>query len=53
MKDNKSKYNMLFWFALTIKGIFCMPFVIVGHASKDVDAMFKRFGWRLKILEHE
>ena len=51
-KDNKSKYNMLFWSALTAKGIFRevrVSFLIVGHTHEDVDAMFGRFGQRLKI----
>ena len=52
VKDNKSKYNMLFWYALTTKGIFCkvrVSFFIVGHTHEDVDAMFNMFGQRLKI----
>ena len=52
MKDNKSKYNMLFWSALTSKGIFRevqVSFIIVGHTHEDLDAMFGRFGQRLKI----
>jgi hypothetical protein len=51
-KDNKSKYNMLFWSALTAKGIFHevrLSFLIVEHTHEDVDAMFGRFGQRLKI----
>ena len=51
-KDNKSKYNMLFWSALTAKGIFRevrVSFLIVGHTNEDVDAMFGCFGQRLKI----
>ena len=50
--DNKSKYNMLFWSALTAKEIFwkvIVFFLIVGHAHEDVDEMFGRFGQRLKI----
>ena len=53
-KDYKSKYNMLFWSALTAKGIFCevrVSFLIVGHTHEDMDAMFGRFGQRLKIEE--
>ena len=51
-KDNKSKYNMLFWSALTAKWIFCevrVSFLIVGHTHEDVDVVFGRFGQRLNI----
>ena len=51
-KDNKSKYDMLFWFALTAKKIFHevrVLFLIVGHTHEDVDPMFAWFEQRLKI----
>ena len=51
-KDNKLKYNMLLWSALTATGNFCevrVSFLIVGHTHENVDAMFGRFGQRLKI----
>ena len=51
-KYNKSEYNTLFWSALTAKGVFrevMVSFLIVGHTHEDVDAIFERFGQRLKI----
>ena len=51
-RTTNQKYNMLFWSALTAMGIFHevhVSFLIVRHMHEDVDAMFRKFGQRLKI----